>query len=82
MHQFSELEEKKEMQDEFTGIHSDLTLRQDNVNWIVIEQKVAHFPAGRGRTMMIENKSYSVVVGIMIWVTHSKSPTTPLTQLI
>ena len=60
MHQFLELEKEKEMQDKFTWIHSDLTQRQDNVIWIVREQKAAHFPAGRGRTTLIENKNHSV----------------------
>ena len=47
---------------------------------IVKEQKAACFPAGRGRTMMIENRSYLVVVGIMIGSLTQKVPQPPLTQ--
>ena len=61
------------MQDEFTPILLDLTWRQDNVIWIVGEQKAAHFPAGRGRTTMIENRSHLVVVGIMMGHSLKKS---------
>ena len=69
------------MQDEFTRILSDLTWHQDNVIWIVGEQKAAHFPTGKGRTM-IENKSHSVVGGIMIGSLTQKVPQPPLTHLI
>ena len=52
---------------------SDLTRRQDNVIWIVREQKGAHFLAGRGRTTMIENRSHSFKVGIMMGHSFVKS---------
>ena len=80
MHQFSELDKEKEMQDKFIRIHSDLTRSQDNVIWIVGEQKAAHFPARRGRTTMIENKNHSVVGGIMIGSLTQKVPQPPLAQ--